>query len=146
MKICWKCKESKELTEFHPNKTRKDKVQSQCKVCQSEYFQKWLLKNKQKHHENTAKRKKRVISENKRNIITYLKEHPCIICGEKDIIVLEFDHRDRETKSFDVGHGIWQKQWKYIEKEIEKCDVLCCNCHRRKTTKQMGWFKGSDIV
>lgn len=146
MKTCWKCKETKELTKFYPNKTRKDKVQSQCKICQAVYFQEWLITNKQNHQKNTAKRKQKLVKENREKVIDYLKNNPCISCGESDIVVLEFDHRDRNTKEFDIGQGIWQKQWKYIEEEIKKCDILCCNCHRRRTTKQMGWFKSKVVV
>lgn len=28
-----------------------------------------------------------------------------------------------------------------IETEIKHCDVRCANCHRRRTIKQLGWYK-----
>lgn len=50
-------------------------------------------------------------------------------CGELDLRVLEFHHRDRSEKKFCVrvfiGHSIAS-----ILDEMEKCDVLCANCHR----------------
>jgi len=33
------------------------------------------------------------------------------------------------------------RSWKYILKEIEKCEVRCANCHRRRTAQQLGWHK-----
>jgi 5-methylcytosine-specific restriction endonuclease McrA len=75
-------------------------------------------------------------------ILQYLIEHPCIKCGESDPIVLDFDHLRDKTKSISryiSGHT----GWKRISKEIEKCQVLCANCHRRKTYHEKKcWGKG----
>jgi hypothetical protein len=73
----------------------------------------------------------------------YLCSHPCIECGEGDPIVLEFDHREQDTKCGDISNmaggslGI-----DTLVEEIKKCDVLCANCHRRRTAKQQNWYKG----
>ncbi|MCA9900172.1 MAG: HNH endonuclease [Ardenticatenaceae bacterium] len=61
--------------------------------------------------------------------------HPCIECGEADPAVLEFDHvrgekRSEVTKLMRDGYTL-----KIIQAEIEKCVVLCANCHKRKTYK-----------
>ena len=67
-------------------------------------------------------------------LIDYLKRNPCIDCGESDIVVLEFDHRDRALKSILVSEAVRQGwKWERIEDEIKKCDVVCSNCHRRRT-------------
>jgi hypothetical protein len=31
--------------------------------------------------------------------------------------------------------------WNRVSAEIDKCEVRCANCHRRKTVKQFKWFK-----
>lgn len=83
----------------------------------------------------TKKRKRMLYVNKKRNIkayvLGYLLTHPCIECGEEDVRVLEFHHRDKKTKCFDVG-GAWGKRnLLAVQKEIDKCDVLCSNCHKK---------------
>ena len=55
----------------------------------------------------------------------------CIRCGNTDKRVLDFHHRDKDSKEQDVATlrvaGYSQDR---ILKEIQKCDVLCANCHR----------------
>lgn len=71
-------------------------------------------------------------------LFEFLSTKSCVDCGESDPIVLEFDHRDRKTKFKIVstmlsGHYSWQS----VESEIQKCDVRCANCHRRRTYIQL---------
>lgn len=64
----------------------------------------------------------------------------CQDCGEVDPVVLEFDHRD--DKIMDVSTMIGSRSWSVIQAEIAKCDVVCANCHRRRTAKRFGWYNG----
>ena len=58
------------------------------------------------------------------------KQCKCSKCGNDDFRVLEFDHLDRNGKSFDLGESIRRGYSKTkILNEIEKCQVLCANCH-----------------
>jgi acetate kinase len=54
-----------------------------------------------------------------------------------DPAVLDFHHRQRETKLMDIGdmitHGYGKKK---LCEEMEKCDVLCSNCHRKEHRKR----------
>ena len=73
-------------------------------------------------------------------VIDFLKENPCVDCGEKDPVVLDFDHMmDKEFNISDAVHGHYGL--KTIVKEISKCEVRCANCHRRKTSKERNFFK-----
>lgn len=103
---------------------------------------KWYEKNKKTHIKNVAERRKIILLETKIKIFNYLKTHPCIDCGETDVVVLEFDHRENITKFkavSDLVHKMFS--WTVILKEIEKCDVRCSNCHARKTAKERGYYK-----
>jgi hypothetical protein len=79
-------------------------------------------------------------------LLAQLQLHGCIDCGEKDPVVLEFDHvRGQKTLAISElskrGNSIAK-----LEIEISKCEVRCANCHRRKTVKQLGWYKGVDLL
>ena len=60
-----------------------------------------------------------------------LKGGACMICGyNKCIAALSFHHRDGKEKDFGFGGSTgWCRSYKRIEKELDKCDLLCCNCH-----------------
>jgi len=64
------------------------------------------------------------------------KDCPCKDCGERyPPYVLDFDHREGETKLFniaDLGAHCWMSV-EDLETEIAKCDVVCANCHRERT-------------
>src|ERR1017187_10213051 len=55
----------------------------------------------------------------------------CQSCGEDHPACLHFHHRNPSEKEFGISRGItlWSK--KKILAEIEKCDVLCANCHAK---------------
>ena len=53
----------------------------------------------------------------------------CSICGyDKCSAALEFHHTDRSLKEFEIGGAKYG--WAKMKKEIEKCILLCANCHR----------------
>jgi len=53
----------------------------------------------------------------------------CKDCPVDNPIILNFHHRDREEKKFNVSSMCATRSWKSILEEIKKCDVLCYNCH-----------------
>ncbi len=73
----------------------------------------------------------------------YLSAHPCIDCGETDLVVLEFDHRDPAEKLFSIGSVMTgnRRSLKSVQSEVAKCDVRCANCHRRKTAISGGFYR-----
>jgi hypothetical protein len=74
-------------------------------------------------------------------ILDFLSKKKCIDCGENDPIVLDFDHIDRDKKFKSVSQMLCgHYSFETILKEIEKCEVRCANCHRRKTYLQFKCF------
>jgi 5-methylcytosine-specific restriction endonuclease McrA len=71
-------------------------------------------------------------------VLEYLRTHPCVDCGETDPIVLEFDHLRDKTKNVS---GMAAHSWRVIQEEIAKCEVVCANCHRRRTSRRGGYFR-----
>lgn len=66
----------------------------------------------------------------------------CVRCGISDYRVLDFHHLDPTQKELTLAHA-WQRYWskKRILQEIEKCELLCANCHRI-----LHWEEKRDVV
>lgn len=62
------------------------------------------------------------------------KSKPCMDC-EKTFPpeCMDFDHRPGEQKLFGIGMGR-TRAWENLQREIAKCDLVCANCHRVRTT------------
>ena len=112
-----------------------------CRPCHAEYRHAHYLTNKPDYVRRAVAQGKAHREENRRNVLLYLAGHPCLDCGVDDPVVLEFDHRDPRTKLTEVSRLIVSKRWLRVLAEIEKCDVRCINCHRRKTARDFRWAK-----
>lgn len=54
----------------------------------------------------------------------------CCRCGyNKDISALEFHHLDSSKKEFQIS-SCADKSWDRLKSELDKCEILCSNCHR----------------
>jgi hypothetical protein len=63
------------------------------------------------------------------------RRRPCMDCEDTyPPYVMDFDHRDPTKKSFAItdGNSLLKNRAELIE-EVEKCDVVCANCHRMRT-------------
>lgn len=110
-KICSKCKRELPLTSFHKNgfdSKGNQKYRGYCKDCANTL------------EKERYKKKKTFINEQK---------HFCEKCGETRPYVLEFHHKNKEEKDFTVGK-CKKGDLNLIQKEINKCAVLCSNCHK----------------
>lgn len=108
---------------------------------ETDYYREWYHKNKHRirNKKNESATKARRIM--RQFVFDYLKTHPCVECKENDPVVLEFDHiRGNKIDSVSnlVRKGCARKT---IIKEINKCQILCANCHKRKTAKDFDWHK-----
>ena len=92
----------------------------------------WYYKNKLKHLATTNK-----IAHQKRDFLDNLKKIPCADCRKVfPPYVMDFDHRDKDCKQFNIAQ-MHRQGWEKIKIEVEKCDVVCANCHRARTYKDM---------
>ena len=112
-----------------------------CKPCTASRSNKWYKRNKDSHIQNVMQNKRIDRQEARQFIWDYLSGHPCADCGENDPVVLEFDHinEKKENVSNLVANGASVQRLKL---EIALCEVRCSNCHRRKTSRERGWFSG----
>jgi hypothetical protein len=140
--ICKRCEEDKPEDEFHYRDKTTGSRKTICKVCTKSYRKEYYDNNREEAINYSLKRNREIKDRNSQYVWDYLKEHPCIVCGETDPVVLEFDHKDDVEKTDNVSCGV-RYMWGLdkLRTEIEKCDVRCSNCHKRRTAEQQGWYK-----
>lgn len=113
-----------------------------CRSCNREYQRKWVSDNREKQRERNRNNNKRIRERNGKYVHDFLIKNPCSICLESDPVVLDFDHIDPSTKIDTISNLIRQSHsLEKIQEEIEKCQILCANCHRRKTAIDNNWGK-----
>ncbi len=120
-KLCPKCKTNKPIGEFYKRTNRND-VGGYCKKCSNLY------------HSNRVK-------EVKIKMIDY-KGNQCEDCGLKHknthYSVFEFHHLNPKEKDPNFGRIKYQS-WDNIKNELDKCALLCANCHRIRHAEIEGW-------
>jgi len=96
-----------------------------CKPCRRNKNKNNYYANKESWNETTRRNKKL-----QRERINELKNLlSCLKCGENRNHLLDFHHVDPNQKDFQISQGE-RYGWKRIKEEIDKCIVLCSNCHR----------------
>lgn len=112
-KTCFDCKIKKPVSQFYPQKNHLYNVMSYCKSCFSKRcIRRWIQRKKE--------------------AIVY-KGSECERCHlnikDSHYSVFEFHHKDKSQKDYD-----WTKLRLHskdtIKKELDKCMLLCANCHR----------------
>lgn len=116
MQKCPCCGYTKEVSEFYMRSDRKGKTHSYCKKCVNA---------------QTLKRQREL----KIKCIEY-KGGKCLVCGvEGHPAIFDFHHRNPNDKDFNIAKV---RSLKFSEKhttELDKCDLLCSNCHRVEHAK-----------
>jgi hypothetical protein len=141
MKRCATCGEWKTEDSFNWRYKALGIRHPTCRDCHKEYRRSWYEDHKETHLQNVQERKVSARQDARQYVLDYLSTHPCSACGESDPAVLDFHHLGGKDKEISVlisgGYSLAK-----IQEEIDKCAVLCANCHRRKTAKEQGWFRG----
>lgn len=127
MKLCSKCKVEKSESEFYSKGL--NRLQSYCKTCSKSY--------RAAHYKKNSKKYIKKMKDRRKSIRSHFKEvksnTPCVDC---DVIypsyVMQYDHLSNKegVVSQMVGHGYGKET---IQKEIDKCELVCANCHAIRT-------------
>ena len=129
-RLCIQCKQWKPIDSFPISYGYSDsRRRGHCKQCQT-------IRLKESKRKCRARYFKQINS--------ILSNLGCKDCSEDDWIVLEFDHvcgKKTNTISEMIGRCF---AWSKIEEEMEKCEVRCANCHRRKTAKERNWYSSYE--
>lgn len=126
-KLCTKCNSTKSIELFTKN-IKTGKIQVWCKACIKEYD----------HNRHKNQREKIIAQKKARKIIInkwyedLKKTLSCAWCSENHPACLTFHHTNPLEKETEVAQAV-ASHWsiKNIQKEIDKCIVLCFNCHAK---------------
>lgn len=136
-KICSKCHTELPTKDFFVK--RNGKVGSHCKDCQRQYGRDHYTKNKKYYYNRNLLRKK----QRQEWLKKFLEHKNCSVCNESRIECLDFHHLDADNKVNSVSSLLLNSGLSLdtVQNEIDKCVILCANCHRVQTAKQFGWYK-----
>ncbi len=133
MKICYKCKSKKEVTEFNKNASRKDGLQTMCRLCDNKRKRTYYQNRKDKFISYNSKKKYKIA----KWFEEYKRTLKCSKCDDTRWYVLDFHHEDPSTKTSTLSKLVRQGYSKeVIMLEVSKCIVLCSNCHREEHHNQ----------
>lgn len=97
------------------------------------------IKQAKRRHEHYLRNKNRFFGAQRQrrktaklHVLNIKQQSGGCVCGEKHPALLDFHHRNPDEKELTAAKMI-QNKWspERIDKELEKCDILCANCHRR---------------
>jgi hypothetical protein len=127
---CRRCDRTLPLDAFN---RYKDGHQWWCRECFKQYFRERGKLHLTQVAQSRDLRRERAHA----YVLTHLRETQCVECGESDPVVLEFDHVGEKT--WEVGALTGRAtRIALISEEIAKCEVVSCNCHRRRTYLRRG--------
>ena len=96
------------------------------------YAKRWKAANRERYLRGVKKANAKAKAGLQAYLIRVKAESACIECGEDHPACLDFHHRDPATKFFPVSNAPTRKvSIARLQKEIDKCDILCSNCHRK---------------
>lgn len=127
-KHCGGCRRDLPRSEFYRNSKTSDGLQTRCKGCARE------AQRANYGARNITQRQKR--KQNWDKIFEYFGGRKCIHCGiESKWPIYDLHHKDPNTKDVSIG-TIAHYNWDKVFPEVEKCVLLCANCHRIAHAKE----------
>ncbi len=127
MKLCFKCESVQPEDQFAKCARNADGLQKTCRTCMKAYSRDRYQRIKPVRDAQNRAWRDRTLAQFK----AYKQELSCQDCGIGDWRVLEFDHLG--DKVGNVSDLAYKWSWSRLREEIEKCEVVCANCHRIRT-------------
>lgn len=125
-KTCTSCSREKDLSGFARDRSRVGGYHAHCKVCRRAAAS---VKYSMTEVETRRVRDRaRVVQTSL--LLSMKKAGGCEKCDEKEPICLDLHHRDPTQKDFGVANYRNASTAKFGA-ELDKCAVLCANCHRK---------------
>ena len=141
-KWCHACQRTLDIGCFSFKYQDRGVRQSCCRECARQASRKYYLLDRAKHIARVALNKSRYRARNRDFVRAILAQSSCTDCGMTDFAVLEFDHRADVRKVGNVSGLVSRAvSRRSMEAEIAKCDIVCANCHRRRTATRASWAK-----
>lgn len=129
-KVCTSCKEEKPLSDYLFRSKEKGTYHSSCRECYKKIRRRSYLK---RNGESDKKRSKRNRQKNREWFKEYKDGLSCIRCSEDHPSCIVFHHSDPVEKYENVSTMVSEGYGKErILNEINKCIVLCPNCHSKE--------------
>ena len=133
-------------TMFYKKSSGTDGLQPHCKACQKVYKDTYYKRNSKAIIKAVGIGKRKRALKHYQKIINEYFINGCAECHNKDYRVLEFDHVSGNKRAVRGTEGVMGYvregySWKRIEREIKKCVVLCCNCHKIKTYREGNYWR-----
>jgi hypothetical protein len=131
VRVCTKCGEPKALSEFHRH--RQQGYQAWCKPCRKAYAADHYQRHRARRKAHNRKRR----AEFSAWYAGLKRGKPCADCGGVfPPEAMHWDHLDGATKTADVSRFASAKSRLLLLAEIEKCELVCANCHAVRTTRR----------
>lgn len=155
-KRCGTCDKSKPVEEFNKHPKTRDGYASSCRECSKAYDRAYFanpnnaekIRKRAKEH-YWANRDKKLAQVSKYQFdrkvkATAILGGKCFKCPETHPAALQFHHKDPATKVLNLSSKTLAMPkkfpWNVIEMEIEKCELLCANCHAKYHTMWDQWM------
>ena len=91
--------------------------------------QRYYERNRDVYRDKNRRKRERM-----RNLVRELKSKPCADCGGIfPYYVMDFDHQQGHEKVDQIANLVSSLSMRRLLLEIEKCEVVCANCHRIRT-------------
>ena len=136
---CGRCGEVGSAADYAWRRKKRGQRDNYCRACRAAYKQEHYALHQKRYVANAVQRKRALIAARTEYLLELFRARPYVDCGEADPLVLEFDHLGH--KNLNIATNLGNRKWQSILDEIATCDVVCANCHRRRTALRAGFAR-----